>query len=93
MSKPRAASKPARPHRKPRADIYTALLALALVALIIGIVCLYFELDIYGFKRDAAPHVMAQPVSTMTATGALAHVTIPTANDKTFTTPPPCVGC
>ena len=36
------------PYRKPRADIYTVMLALALVAIVIGCVCLYFEVADYG---------------------------------------------
>ncbi len=31
------------PYRKPRADIYTLMLALALVAIILGCVCLHLE--------------------------------------------------
>ena len=36
------------PFRKPRADIYTVMLALALVAIVIGCVCLYLEVADYG---------------------------------------------
>jgi hypothetical protein len=36
------------PYRKPRADIYTVLLALALVAIIIGCVVLFQEVADYG---------------------------------------------
>lgn len=36
------------PYRKPRADIYTLMLALALVAIVIGCICLYLEVADYG---------------------------------------------
>ena len=36
------------PYRKPRVDIYTVLLALALVAIIIGCVVLYLDVAEYG---------------------------------------------
>jgi hypothetical protein len=57
-AKPAKAPKPAKtpaPTRgvvveKPRANIYTALLALSLVAIIVGCICLYAELNAYEFK-------------------------------------------
>jgi hypothetical protein len=36
------------PYRKPRADIYTWMLALALVAILIACLCLYLEVADYG---------------------------------------------
>lgn len=51
--------------KKPKADIYTALLFVALVALIIGIVMLVKEMDRYEwkFKADQA----LAPVATSLA--------------------------
>ncbi len=48
--------------RKPRADIYTALLAIALVAIIIATVLLYLEAADYGDqKTSGAPPVVSRP--------------------------------
>lgn len=38
---------------KPRANIYTALLALSLVAIIIGCICLHAEMTTYGYDFKA----------------------------------------
>ena len=57
MSSAGSKKKSGGPHRKPRADIYTVLLALALVALLLAIVCLYFEMDAYEFKIKGGPMV------------------------------------
>ncbi len=43
------------PYRKPRADIYTVLLVLALVALVVGIVMLWLEMDLYQWKFTGGP--------------------------------------
>ena len=53
-------------YRKPRADLYTALLAIALAALVLGCVMLYLELQFYEFKYQGAPSVSWQrlPVSS-----------------------------
>jgi hypothetical protein len=50
---------PAPPQRavvlqKPRANIYTAMLAIALVAIIVGCVCLAMELNAYNWDYRAA---------------------------------------
>ena len=42
-------------YRKPRVNLYTALLVIALIALIVGCVLLYFELEAYEFKHKGAP--------------------------------------
>lgn len=36
------------PFRKPRADVYTVMLVIALLAIVGGIVCLYLEMQEYG---------------------------------------------
>lgn len=38
--------------QKPRANIYTALLALALVAIVVGCICLAAELNAYQWAMD-----------------------------------------
>jgi len=55
VSPQRSSSKTAGPFRKPRADLYTALLAIALVALLLGILCLYLEMKQYDFKFKGGP--------------------------------------
>ena len=47
--------KPGGPYRKPRADLYTVLLALALIAILLGIVCLYFENKMYDWDYKDGP--------------------------------------
>jgi hypothetical protein len=62
---PRSSSKQG-PVRKPKADIFTALLALALVALIAACVFLYF--DIARYEASVAPVQPApSPMKTMLA--------------------------
>jgi len=56
---PQKSSKPGGPFRRPQADVYTVLLLLALLALILGIVCLYFEMDMYNFEIKGGPTVSA----------------------------------
>ncbi len=49
---------PAAPqYRKPRADVYTVLLVLALLALIAGILCLWGENAEYEWKYKGGPTV------------------------------------
>lgn len=46
------------PRRKPRADLYTVLLVIALIALLVGILFLYLEMDLYEFKLKGGPSVV-----------------------------------
>ena len=46
-------------YRKPRADIYTVLLVIALLALIAGILCLWGENAEYEWKYKGGPSVSA----------------------------------
>ncbi len=48
---------PAGLHRKPRPDLYTVLLVIALVAVLLGILFLYLEMQRYEFKINGAPMV------------------------------------
>jgi hypothetical protein len=48
-------------YRKPRPDLYTALLVIALAALIVGCVMLYLELKMFDFKHTGAPSVSWLP--------------------------------
>lgn len=47
-------------HRKPKADVYTILLVVALLAVLLGILFLYLFNRDYEFKYDGAPNVMSQ---------------------------------
>ena len=95
MSPAKSASKPGKPRRKVPADIYTALLAFALVALIIGIVCLYLELAMYEFKSEGAPRAMVRPVSTATLAhaGRVSPVASHAPANHFLATPPSSMGC
>jgi hypothetical protein len=57
-------------YRRPRADVYTALLLIAFVGLVLGIVALYFEMADYKFEFRRAPAVSAVQHSP----AGLAHV-------------------
>jgi hypothetical protein len=50
-------------HRKPKADLYTVLLVIALVAVLIGIVFLYLEMQAYDFKFQGGPTVVSNQPS------------------------------
>lgn len=54
-AKSRAKRKSTGPSRKAHADVYTVMLAIALVALIVGNVVLYLENKAYDFKMKGAP--------------------------------------
>lgn len=45
------------PYRKPRPNVYTVLLGIALAALLIGILCLYLEMEAYEWKFKGGPNV------------------------------------
>jgi len=61
VSPRRSSSTTGGPYRKPRANLYTALLAIALVALLLGILCLYLELNDYQWKFKGGPTVPPLP--------------------------------
>jgi len=42
-------------YRKPTLDVYTVLLAVALAALILGTLILYFDTAVFDFKLRGAP--------------------------------------
>jgi hypothetical protein len=43
--------------RKPKADLYTVFLVIALVAVLLGILFLFLEMQAYEFKLKGAPPV------------------------------------
>jgi len=50
-------NKPGGPYRKPRADVFTMLLLISLVALILGIICLYAEMEAYQWEFKGGPTI------------------------------------
>jgi len=46
-------------YRRPRANVYTALLLIAFIGLVLGIVALYFVMADYKFEFRRAPTVSA----------------------------------
>ena len=52
-----APKKPGRPYRKPEADVFTVLLVLALIAILLGILCLYFENAMYEWDYQGGPRL------------------------------------
>jgi len=59
--------KPGGPYRKPRADLYTVLLALALIAILLGIICLYFENKMYDWDYKGGPTASVPAPFTLAA--------------------------
>ncbi len=55
--------KPGGPHRKPRADVYTVFLILALSAILLAIVFLYFENERYDWDYEGGPTASAVGLS------------------------------
>ena len=64
MLLPKFASKSDGPYRRPRVDVYTVLLIIALIALLLGIICLYGEMSVYEFETDGGPTVSVGLVPT-----------------------------
>lgn len=59
MSPPSFGNQRGGPYRKPRADVYTVLLILALIAILLGILCLHFEMKMYDYEFRGAINVPA----------------------------------
>jgi hypothetical protein len=62
-----SAKKPGGPHRKPRADLYTVLLAFALIAILLAILCLYFENKMYNWDYKGGPTVSVLGIGRQTS--------------------------
>jgi hypothetical protein len=50
--------------RRPKADVYTVLLVIALLAILVGILCLCGELGMYNWKHQGGPVVMLDRAET-----------------------------
>jgi hypothetical protein len=62
--------------------VYTVLLVIALLAILLGIAYLYFELDMYQFKHKGGP-----PVTLRRAETTLAMAPVPRAAGHWLPTP------
>jgi len=72
------------PQRKPQADIYSALLAIALVAILLAILFMYLETADYGAdKYKGAPPVARLDLPATSTSHALAQRGTPSAVDAT----------
>ena len=69
MSSPVLTSGPTQAYRKPRPDLFTALLALALLALIGAIVLLYLEMQRFDFELQAPPPAASSSLRPATPQG------------------------
>jgi uncharacterized membrane protein len=56
------------PYRKPRPDLYTVMLIVALLAMLVAVVMLYYERGEYQFKNKGAPSVSRAPAAIEPAT-------------------------
>ncbi len=59
MSLPNSSNMPSKQYRKPRADVFTALLVIALLAVLLGLLFFYLELRTYDFKHSGGPSFAA----------------------------------
>ena len=57
VSPPKSSSNPGGNFRKPRADLYTILLVIALLAILVAILFLYLHMQSYNFEIKAGPPV------------------------------------
>ena len=57
MSPPKSSNNPGGNFRKPRADLYTILLVIALLAILVAILFLYLHMQSYNFEFKAGPPV------------------------------------
>ena len=82
----RAAKRPAAPksapaataYRKPQADLYTVLLAIALVAILIAIVFFCLEMNLYEFQFKGGPAVgMMTAQSSVLGSSCIASLAAP----------------
>ncbi|HID75196.1 MAG TPA: hypothetical protein EYP56_04275 [Planctomycetaceae bacterium] len=78
MSNPDLAPVRRGPYRKPAADVYTALLAMALLAIIVACVCLFLETSDYGSPPyEGAPQVWTGAEGVVGATAVAVRSTAP----------------
>ena len=57
VSPPKSSNNPGGTFRKPRADLYTILLVIALLAILVAILFLYLHMQSYNFELKAGPPV------------------------------------
>ncbi len=59
MSPQDSSKQPIGPHCAPRPDIYTVLLVIALIALLLGLLSLYLEMNMYEWEIKGGPTASA----------------------------------
>jgi hypothetical protein len=59
VSPAKSTNKPGGSYRKARPDLYTVLLALSLLAILVGILFLYLQMQTYNFEMKGGPVVSA----------------------------------
>jgi hypothetical protein len=57
VSPAKSSNNPGGTYRKPRADLYTILLVIALLAILVAILFLYLHMQSYNFEIKAGPPV------------------------------------
>jgi hypothetical protein len=57
VSPAKSSNTPGGAYRKPRADLYTILLVIALLAILVAILFLYLHMQTYNFEVKAGPPV------------------------------------
>jgi hypothetical protein len=61
VSQAKSTDKPGGTYRKPRADFYTLLLVIALLAILVSILFLYLHMQAYNFELKGPPMAMLTP--------------------------------
>jgi len=82
-----SAPTPAGPQRKPKPDLYTVFLADALVAVLMGILFLFLEMQLYGFKIQGAPPVGMIDKTSMSASLCFTDAPISNLQSTLFLSP------
>jgi len=66
------------PYRKPRADVYTVALVLALLALLLGILCLYAQMATYNYQIKGGPTLSSLSPGEQGCSIAFSSISVPT---------------
>ncbi len=78
------------PYRKPRADLFTVLLILSLIAVILGTLCMYFEMKRFDMEMEGAPSP-PPPMAAITVGAPAASLAWQAAVDRGPIAAAPCV--
>ena len=81
MSPPRSSDPTGGPFRKPKPDLYTVLLVIALLALVVCIIYLSAEMATYEFKLKGGPVVLAARLAVPAMAGGMTPQSGPLTSD------------